>query len=522
MATERTMVAGSGCFRGLCFPVLPWYPLAGMALTILGAKLLLIAAFASPTPFWDQWDAEAAYLYKPHVEHTLTIKALLSPHNEHRILWSRLLSLLLLELNGRWDPILQMVVNAGLHVMALFLLVKALGRGLGEAGLWILALTTALLFAIPFGWENTLAGFQSQFYLLVIMAVAALDVGADAKGLSTRWCLAVALGLASYFAMASGALTLIALSTLYGGQILQRRRVGGREYVALAIMLTVALVLLSGVPTIPQHNPMKAQSLLQFAIAAAEASSWPLSWPGNFGAHNVWRHFALNLAGTLFVNVPLLCVLYFAAKRDDDHQRLDRLATFGVWVFLQTASLAYGRATDVHASRYLDVIVVGVVINVACLLYLVQSTAHRHVQRTAAGWLSIVIVSVVYAGLKVPPFVMERWRQTQQQTVNTKAFLATGDQTNLTGKPYLDIPYPSAERLINLASDPSIRSVLPLPIMPPSETQLANSRLLLGGYLPPAVRLLAIVAMLLGVFFLCNRATLTKNCGKHSGDQINQ
>ena len=34
---------------------------------------------------------------------------------QHRVVFTRLLALGLLSLNGRWDPQLQQVVNAGLH-----------------------------------------------------------------------------------------------------------------------------------------------------------------------------------------------------------------------------------------------------------------------------------------------------------------------------------------------------------------------------------------------------------------------
>jgi hypothetical protein len=63
-----------------------WVLLLAMAAIILGSKFWLISVFGSPTPFEDQWDAEAAWLFKPYVEGTLRIGDLLAPHNEHRCL----------------------------------------------------------------------------------------------------------------------------------------------------------------------------------------------------------------------------------------------------------------------------------------------------------------------------------------------------------------------------------------------------------------------------------------------------
>ena len=71
----------------------------------------MIYRFGSPTPFWDQWDAEGAVLYPKFLDGTLHVADLIAAHNEHRIFVTRLWSLLLLELGGYWDPMLQMAAT---------------------------------------------------------------------------------------------------------------------------------------------------------------------------------------------------------------------------------------------------------------------------------------------------------------------------------------------------------------------------------------------------------------------------
>ena len=66
-------------------------------LVVLGSKLLFIQLFGSNLPFWDQWDAEGAGLFKPYLEGTLGPEHLFASHNEHRILFTRLLELAMLE-----------------------------------------------------------------------------------------------------------------------------------------------------------------------------------------------------------------------------------------------------------------------------------------------------------------------------------------------------------------------------------------------------------------------------------------
>ncbi len=63
----------------------------GCASLVLGAKFWLIGANGSITPFWDQWDGEAAGLYQPYLAGHLRWLDLFAPHNEHRIFFTRAL-----------------------------------------------------------------------------------------------------------------------------------------------------------------------------------------------------------------------------------------------------------------------------------------------------------------------------------------------------------------------------------------------------------------------------------------------
>jgi len=95
---------GNVCSYWMVFPF-------DCALAVVGAKCCIISVYGSPTPFWDQWEGKAASIYQPYLTGALRLSDLIAPHNEHRILITRLWSWLLLELNGYWELILQMVAN---------------------------------------------------------------------------------------------------------------------------------------------------------------------------------------------------------------------------------------------------------------------------------------------------------------------------------------------------------------------------------------------------------------------------
>ena len=64
-----------------------------------------------------------------------------------------------------------MLVNAAIHLCGIALLVVLLGRLLDRASLLLFLAFATLLFATPLGWDNTLGGFQIQFYYLILLSL---------------------------------------------------------------------------------------------------------------------------------------------------------------------------------------------------------------------------------------------------------------------------------------------------------------------------------------------------------------
>ena len=127
-----------------------------------------------PVPFWDQWDGEAWSLYLPFFNGGLTWHQMFTLHNEHRIFFTRVLATALVVVNGQWDPLLQIVVNIGLASITAVLFASMAWLAAGRRGLPAIAAIVALVFAPPFALENTLAGFQSAFYFLILWSLLAV------------------------------------------------------------------------------------------------------------------------------------------------------------------------------------------------------------------------------------------------------------------------------------------------------------------------------------------------------------
>jgi hypothetical protein len=435
-----------------------WIALAGCLLVVLGAKLWLIGAYGSAVPFWDQWDSEGLLLYQPYLTGTLSPARLIEHHNEHRILFTRLFGLGLLKLSGEWNPLLEMIVDALAHTATLGLLIVVLGRGLDTAGRVALAVFCMAIHAVPFGWENTLWGFQIQFYLLLLFGAAAIALLFDAPAFSARWWLGTLLGIASFFNTVSGALTLAAAIAVAAGQIVLRQRHGAREYAAIALHAVAVAIMLVDIPKLAHHSDLVSHSFTQTFIALVTAAGWPVidhDWLVRF-----------RILAVLALNAPLLavavCVLWRRPAVDD---RRWCLLGLGAWVALQIAALAYGRAGGVWASRYFDIFTVGLLVNGACALLLWRTHWRRAWGVVAALWFALALTGLAQKARDVLPAELARRQEEQRhQAANVKAFITTGDAAALRDKPFLHIPYPEAERLRTILSDPVIRGILPAAI----------------------------------------------------------
>ena len=448
--------------------------LAAIVLIVFGVKLLFIRQFGSAVPYWDQWDAEADLIYKPYLNSNLSLENLFQSHNEHRIFISRILTLILFELDGGWDPILEMVVNAGLHVAAIVLLLLSLRPIIRSDQFALLVLFSTLLFVLPIGWENLLVGFQSQFYFLLMFSLLALRGFSNSPAFSPIWWGSALCAVAAYFSMASGALTVAAAVVIVGAQMVARHRTGRKELIGVAALVVMTAVMLAFIRSVPQHQVIRAHSFSEFARALVGLLSFPRLSP----VSGLW----INLPAAVYACAVLL-------RRPRVGSPHWYVLGFIIWLLAQSLSLAYGRAAFASSPRYLDLIMVGLPINFAILL-LVSNRVMRKQTRAVTivatvGWLFIVFSGLIWnTVVSSLPAVVGKGEQGREQQQNVMAYLRTGDVAVLQGKAEQAIPYVLPDRLAALLSDPTIRMALPDAIRPADiEDRARLDRTMLKGRL---------------------------------------
>ncbi len=427
------------------------------AFILFGVKAWIISYNGNATPFWDQWDAEANNLYRPYVNHTLTWHQMFDAHNEHRIFTTRLLALLLLRINHTWNPLLQMIVNAGLHVIAILLIVYLLARVIGQNGLVSLLAFSLVLFSIPYGWENTLAGFQSQFYFVLLFSFTALWMLLTREPLGIGWWFGLLSAVLAYLSLASGVFVLASTALVSIIVFFTNLRRTPRQLLATIVLITVFIAGVKLTPTIAGHAPLKASSFHQFYEASMIVFAWPV-------AH--------NFIAVIVCNLPILiCILMILRKRPPANDSRWFLLGFIIWIFLQTIGIVAGRAAIALSSRYRDLFSILILANFGCLIYLLYNNFSKWKKWMIIGanvWIAIILISLVrYSWYHLPDEIVGKREISRIEATNTKNYLTSGDINYLKNKPYLYIPYPDAERLANILEQPGIREILPADIKAP-------------------------------------------------------
>ena len=435
--------------------------IAVLFLVVFSAKLLLMHQNPVTVPFWDQWDGEARVLYLPYSECGLGWEQMFSLHNEHRVVFTRLLALDLLSLNGQWDPRLQSLVNAGMHALTAVLLVLMLWTAHDRRRLDLLVVIGGLTFSLPFAWENVLLGFQSAFYFLLLFSILGVWLTTAYRAGTSRWWLGWLCALCGLFSAAGG----VTLPAVIGGIVLLNIVNDPRQWRQSLVTLVaaggvLALGILTASAPLPHHEPLRAKTIADFSGALARNLAWP------------WVEHPL---ASLMMWVPIGVLLLMVASRRGKTTVLERfILGLGFWVALQAAATAYGRGAGapVPASRYQDFLSLGFVANTMAIVAildraLVATTARRVAIATLAIWMLMGTVGMdrLVVGAQVS---LAGWRPLwRAQADNVRRFVIGRDFAEFTSKRGLEIPYPDAQVLAGVLQDPYIRRILPAAVRDP-------------------------------------------------------
>jgi hypothetical protein len=158
-----------------------------------------------PVPFWDEWDTPGGQLAS-YYRGTLTFGELCSQHNEHRLLFPRLLWLPMAILAG-WDVRHEMVLTFCLVCLGSAGLYKVLGYSGASAGgrALVFGMMNLLLFS-PRQYETFLVGAQGAAFAPAFALVFALLMNLSRRSLPAKTIVNAVLALVSTYSFGNGML----------------------------------------------------------------------------------------------------------------------------------------------------------------------------------------------------------------------------------------------------------------------------------------------------------------------------
>jgi hypothetical protein len=446
-------------------------PLLILGLVVLSAKFLLIAQYGVAAPVEDQWASEGYFLFVPFLQGNLTLLKLLAAHNEHHIVMTRLLDLALLELNhGVWNPLLEMVANALVHVAALLLLMHYLGKACAADQRPRLLLFAGFVAILPFDYINTLSGFQGQMYFCLLFTVLFLWSLCHYSPFSGCWWLGIACGWLSYYSFGSGVATLAAGILLLLLRQPDLRRDHRRQGAVVLLACLTALAIVMTPPTPQPLTYLQSGSPLTIVLAGLRIASWPAVLP---------------LA--LLLYLPLLRFMWRQLRQRPvaSHPSWFVFA-MGLWMLLQIALIAYGRSNQPLAARYLDFFAVGVLLNACCLLKGVSPAAttapgfgkraEKRWRLVISAWLLVVVLGLLArAVLEFGLLVNVSRPLALAAEQNVRAYLYTGNAAYLRINVFPEQPLnPRPETLQLMLGIPELHQLLPPGMVPENAARQAS------------------------------------------------
>jgi len=424
---------------------------------VVGGRWAVINRFGTDLPQWDQWDAEGLHLLAPWFQHRFTLGELFLPHNEHRVVLTKLLNLALTLANGQWDQRLEETVNAflpGAIAVALFSFAASRLAARWHPPMFVIL---AAVMSLPLAWQNVIGGFHSQQFFLIGLSIGTIVCLCEALPWSLKWWLGAVCSILALGSMATGFLAAVVVICTLSLRV-QKREIPAQSTTATLFFCTaIAAIGWFTRVTVTVHDPLKAHGVEDYALSIANSLQWPITA----------SHWAL---------IPMWLPFCWLSYRLAAHRRQGSGRTFewilgalGSWVLLQIIATAYARGAGggPPASRYIDTLCFGAAINAMAAAWMIQTKCDglpdRVISRVAAAAWAVVFATGVFNQVgrilheELPPVLANQLACEQ----NVRDYLATGDESYLQSGA---IPYPGISAFLERIRIPELRALLPVSV----------------------------------------------------------
>gem|GEM_PF-1323635 len=455
--------------------------LLAVTMVILGARLWLIDTQSVLLPYYDEWEV-GFYTLLPWLGDHLTWLNIIIPYGEHPIALTRLLTLGLTILNdNQWDSVVSMVANAFIYATTIFIFALILRDSQGKhLENWIL-LTMLIIGAIPFGWINILWGFQSSWYLMLLLTLLTFWGLLLYEMFTWQWWLGITSGVLVSFNLASGFFALIVVIAIKLYEVIVAKEQAPRHYPTLLLGIIFTTLGLIQFICAPKHGELYSKDFHTFFWSLLKFLAWP------------WIDYPLL---SLFMYLPFVALVgkLLWLRRDPSRAELFLLA-LGGWIILQTIAMAFARGAGegVHPiARYWEIMSFGIVANLFSFHLLTQpwynlpQLIQRPLNVVVKVWGGLVLVGIYVLTIQALPDIKATKMMYRNYLTTVRTFIST-DNFNILRQQ--GTPYPFPEVLAHFLKLPRFRSLLPsslaiTPLIPASESSSSDNPFVPNGFYP--------------------------------------
>jgi hypothetical protein len=422
-----------------------------------GSRLCVAKGEVSWAPYLDQWHAELSGIVAPLAHGELGWRNLIAGNNEHRVLLTRALCLVVVLLNGAWDNRVMVVANYLLESLLVAWVCAVAWRVLGWArGSYVGAAALLPMFLVC-GWESIVSSNQTQFIFMAFGSVIALSLIHDYSLRSAVSWAALMIALLTLGSMVSGFLTALALAAT-GAIAAYTRRL---SWLSTAGFCAVCMAIAAfGWLTRVEFTGL-------YSIYATSYRSWLEA----FLAYASWP-MPQNILGLLCLWLPWCILLVRILWR----RQMEPLAPFaiglGLWALLQSCALGWARAglSGLVGSRYTEFLGWGLVANAAANVLVFGRSSRAGTPRVASWafmgiWLACVSGCEIWRSQAIYRPYLDAFRiQTLEHEQRLGTFMKTGDLGVIKSVGFPHIPYIDADAMLSVLRDPEVQPMLPGPL----------------------------------------------------------
>jgi hypothetical protein len=450
----------------------------GLFLVVFSARLLCLQHFGVSFHFWDPWDHELWALYLPFQDGNFSWQHLFASCNEHRIFFTRVLNLGTFLVTRQWDNLVLSTATSLMYSCIALGLAMMLWKAAERRYLGPIIALVAMAAGMPFAWENTVWGNQSQFYFFVGFSFLTIWLMGMHEAFTTQWLYGIAAGICSIFTVGAGITATAAVVGLVLLKMWKNPGAFARHLTTLAVC--AGLFWIYQQVAVPNASlSMKTRTLAQFIATFGKAMSWPYVdhvwvWPV------IWAPLALQACLCLRARCKVTSLEWL-------------LFALGGWCLLNNLGIGIyrGAFSNGPASRYMDLTSIAVVVNGLATLIVLDRISLPKVWQLrgaviVAAWWTFVLAGVfnvtsdellVNAG--------DRVDQNRRSRLVMTRFLKDDNIHQLLNLKEMELPYPDPLSLATWLRCPAVRKIIPASIREPvSLAPIGTPTFLKGGSHP--------------------------------------